>query len=175
MSIERSGVAAFRGRPVTLLGPHLQPGDRAPDFTVVAPDMAPITLGSSAGTVRLIASVPSLDTEVCDLEARRLNEEAADLDGVTVLTVSADLPFAQQRWCGAADAKSILVGSDHRELAFGQAYGVAVKELRLLARAIFVVDSTDTIVHTEYVPEAGRHPNYTEALDAVRKAVTAHH
>ncbi|OLB77576.1 MAG: lipid hydroperoxide peroxidase [Actinobacteria bacterium 13_2_20CM_2_71_6] len=171
--IERTGVTAFRGRPVTLLGPQLRPGDPAPDFTVVGPDMAPATLGSSAGRVRLIASVPSLDTEVCDLEARRFNEEAARLDGVSVLTVSADLPFAQQRWCAASGATAIQVGSDHRDLSFGLAYGVAVKELRLLARAVFVVDAADTVVYVEYVPESGQHPNYTEALRAVRAAVPA--
>jgi thiol peroxidase len=173
--IERTGVTAFRGRPVTLLGPQLRPGDRAPDFTVVAPDMSPLTLASSAGTVRLIASVPSLDTEVCDLEARRFDKEAAALDGVTVVTVSADLPFAQQRGGGAADATALRVGSDHRDLSFGLAYGVAVKELRLLARAVFVVDETDTVVYAEYVPESGQHPNYAEALRAVREAVSVRH
>jgi thioredoxin-dependent peroxiredoxin len=169
-SKERTGVTAFGGRPVTLLGPELKPGDPAPDFTVLAPDFAPITLGSSAGTVRLIASVPSLDTQVCDLEARRFDEEAARLDGVSVLTVSADLPFAQQRWCGAAGADAIRVGSDHRDLSFGEAYGVAVKELRLLARAVFVVDANDTVVYAEYVPESGQHPDYDAALRAVRAA-----
>jgi thiol peroxidase len=173
MTVERTGVTAFRGRPVTLLGPELRPGDRAPEFTVLGTDMKPITLGASAGTVRLIASVPSLDTEVCDLEARRLNEEAAGLPGVTVLTVSADLPFAQQRWCGTSGATDIRVGSDHRDLSFGQAYGVAVKELRLLARAVFVVDAGGTVVHAEYVPESGQHPDYAEALNAVRSAVPA--
>jgi thioredoxin-dependent peroxiredoxin len=172
-STERTGVTAFRGRPVTLIGPQLRTGDRAPDFSIVAPDMSPITLESTAGTVRLIASVPSLDTEVCDLEARRLNEEAARLDGVTVVTVSADLPFAQQRWCGAAGATAIRVGSDHRDLSFGRAYGVAVKELRLLARAVFVVDADDTIVYAEYVPESGQHPNYADGLKAVREAAPA--
>jgi len=160
-------MVTFQGRPVTLVGPELHPGDEAPDFTVVGPDLRPISLSSSAGTVRLIASVPSLDTPVCDVEARRLNTEASKLDGVTVLTVSADLPFAQQRWCGAAEASDVQVASDHRDLSFGQAYGVAVEELRLLARALFVVDRNDRVVYSEYVPEVGQHPHYDEALAAV--------
>jgi thioredoxin-dependent peroxiredoxin len=163
-------MVTFQGRPVTLVGPELHPGDEAPDFTVVGPDLRPISLSSSAGTVRLIASVPSLDTPVCDVEARRLNDEASKLDGVTVLTVSADLPFAQQRWCGAAGAGNIQVASDHRDLSFGQAYGVAVKELRVLARAVFVVDANDRVVYSEYVPEAGEQPDYEAALKAVRSA-----
>ena len=163
-------MVTFQGRPVTLVGPELHAGDEAPDFTVVGPDLRPISLSSSAGTVRLIASVPSLDTPVCDMEARRLNDEASKLDGVTVLTVSADLPFAQQRWCGASDAADIHVASDHRDLSFGQAYGVAVKELRVLARAVFVVDANDRVVYCEYVPEAGEQPNYEAALQAVRSA-----
>jgi thioredoxin-dependent peroxiredoxin len=164
-------MVTFQGRPVTLVGPRLRPGDEAPEFTVVGPDLRPISLSSSAGTVRLIASLPSLDTPVCDVEARRLNEEASKLDGVTVLTVSADLPFAQQRWCGAADAAGIQVASDHRDLSFGQAYGVAVEELRVLARAVFVVDANDRVVYSEYVPEAGEQPDYEAALTAVRSAV----
>jgi thioredoxin-dependent peroxiredoxin len=164
--VERTGVATFRGRPVTLLGTEVRQGDAAPDFTVLASDMSPVTLASFAGTVRVIAAVPSLDTGVCDQQTRRFNEEAAKMDGVNVLTVSADLPFAQARWCGAAGVDRVHTLSDHRDLSFGLAYGVAVKELRLLARAVFVVDAEGTVLHAEYVPEVGQHPDYEAAIAA---------
>ena len=167
---ERTGVATFQGRPVTLLGPQLAPGDPAPDFTVLANDFSPVTLASSGAAVRILSAVPSLDTPVCDQQTRRFNEAAAGLDGVSVLTISADLPFAQRRWCGASGLDGVQTASDHRELSFGQAYGVAVAELRLLSRAVFVVDSADRIVHAQYVPESGRHPDYDAALDAARAA-----
>jgi thioredoxin-dependent peroxiredoxin len=166
----RTGVTTFQGRPVTLLGPEVKVGDKAPDFTVVANDFSPVTLASSRGQVRILSVVPSLDTEVCDQQTRRFNEEAAGLDGVTVLTVSADLPFAQARWCGAAGLDGVRTASDHRDASFGLAYGVLVAELRLLARAVFVVDADDRVVYAEYVPDVGRHPQYEAALDAARGA-----
>lgn len=167
---ERTGVTTFQGRPVTLVGPQLAPGDPAPAFTVLANDFSPVTLDASRGTVRILSAVPSLDTPVCDQQTRRFNEAAAGLDGVSVLTISCDLPFAQRRWCGASGLDGVQTASDHRELSFGQAYGVAVAELRLLARAVFVVDSADRIVHAQYVPEIGRHPDYDAALEAARAA-----
>ena len=169
-TVQRTGVTAFRGRPVTLLGPELSPGDTAPDFTLTANDFSPVTLAGTGRSVRILSVVPSLDTDVCDAQTRRFCAEADSLDGVSVVTVSADLPFAQRRWCGGAGLASVLTLSDHRDLAFGRAYGVAVAELRVLARAVFVLDAADRLVHVEYVPDSGSHPRYEEALDAARAA-----
>lgn len=172
-TVERVGVTTFRGRPVTLLGEEVRVGDWAQDFTVVANDMSPRNLGSFAGAVRLISVVPSLDTGVCDQQTRHFNEEAADLEGVAVLTVSVDLPFAQQRWCAASGVAAVQTLSDYRDLSFGLAYGVAIKELRLLARAVFVVDANDTVVHAEYVPAITEQPDYDAAVSAARAASDA--
>lgn len=156
-------------KPVTLIGNEVKVGDKAPDFTVLANDSSPVTLNDSNGKVRLIASVPSVDTGVCDAEIRRFNEEAAGLgDNVVLYTVSVDLPFAQKRWCGAAGIENVQTLSDHRELSFGEAYGVAIKENRLLARAVFVIDAEGTVQYVEYVPEATNHPNYEAAIEAVK-------
>lgn len=160
----------FKGKPVTLIGPEIKPGDKAPDFTVLANDLTPVTLADTKGQVRLISVVPSLDTGVCDAQTRRFNEEAANLPHVKILTISVDLPFAQKRWCGAAGIENVQTLSDHRDLSFGKAYGVAIKELRLLARAVFVIDSNDTVTYAEYVPESTNHPNYQAAIEAARVA-----
>lgn len=163
---ERQGVITFKGNPLTLLGPDVKVGDKAPDFTVLGNDLSPVTLASSKGKTRLIVSVPSLDTPVCDTEVRRFNEEAAKLPNVEVLVISADLPFAQTRWCGAAGISAVKTASDHRETSFGLSYGVLIKELRLDARAIFVVDANDTIIYKEIVSEVTQEPNYAAALEA---------
>jgi len=160
----------FKGNPITLAGNEIKVGDKAPDFTVLANDLSPVTLQSSAGTVRIISVVPSVDTPVCDQQTRRFNEDAANLDGVTILTVSVDLPFAQSRWCGAAGVDKVQTVSDHRDLSFGKAYGVVIEDLRLLARAVFVIDANDKVVHVEYVPEVTEHPNYEAALEAAKAA-----
>ncbi len=160
----------FKEKPVTLLGNEVKVGEKAPNFTVLANDLSPVTLENSKGSVRLISVVPSLDTGVCDAQTRRFNEAAAQLDNVKILTVSVDLPFAQKRWCGAAGIDKVQTLSDHRDLSFGKAYGLAIQELRLLARAVFVVDSNDTVVYVEYVSEATNHPNYEAAIDAAKKA-----
>lgn len=160
----------FGGNKVTLLGNEVKVGDKAPNFTVLANDLSEVTLDDTKGQVRLIASVPSLDTGVCDAETRRFNEEAAKLDNVKVLTISVDLPFAQKRWCGAAGVKNVQTLSDHRDLSFGEAYGVAIQGKRLLTRAVFVVDSSDTVTYVEYVSEATNHPNYEAALEAAKAA-----
>ncbi|MEU4774225.1 thiol peroxidase [Micromonospora sp. NPDC023644] len=170
VTLERAGVTTFRGRPVTLLGPEVRVGDPAPAFTVLANDFSPVDLASSAGTVRILSVVPSLDTGVCDQQTRRFNEEAAALPGVTVLTISVDLPFAQARWCGAAGLEGVRTASDHRDLSFGLAYGVVIAEFRLLARSVFVVDAQDRVVHVEYVREVGEHPQYEAAIAAARAA-----
>lgn len=160
----------FKGNPITLVGPEVKVGDKAPNFTVLANDLSPVTLEDSKGQVRLISVVPSVDTGVCDAQTRRFNEEAAKLDNVKVLTVSVDLPFAQKRWCAAAGIENVQTVSDHRDLSFGEAYGVVMKELRLLARSVFVVDSNDTVTYVEYVSEGTDHPNYEAAIEAAKAA-----
>lgn len=160
----------FKGNPVTLLGNEVKVGDQAPDFKVLANDLSEVTLDDTKGQVRLITAVPSLDTGVCDAETRRFNEEASQLGNVKILTVSMDLPFAQKRWCGANGIENVQTLSDHRDLSFGEAYGVAIQELRLLTRAVFVVDSSDTVTYVEYVPEATNHPDYEAAIEAAKSA-----
>ncbi|MDG5471069.1 thiol peroxidase [Jeotgalibacillus sp. ET6] len=160
----------FKEKPVTLQGSEVKVGDKAPDFSVLANDLSPVTLQDTKNTVRLFSVVPSLDTGVCDKQTRKFNEEAADLGNVKVLTVSVDLPFAQRRWCGDNGIENVQTVSDHRDLSFGKAYGVAIEEMRLLARAVFVIDSSDEVVYVEYVKEATDHPNYEAAIDAVKRA-----
>lgn len=162
----------FKNSPVTLLGTEVKVGDKAPNFSVLANDLSPVTLDDTAGKVRLISVVPSLDTGVCDQQTRKFNEAAAELgENVVVLTVSVDLPFAQKRWCAAAGIENVQTVSDHRDLSFGQAYGVAIEELRLLARAIFVVDAEGNVTYVEYVSEATNHPDYDAAIAAVKQLV----
>lgn len=160
----------FKGNPVTLLGSEVKVGDQAPNFTVLANDLSEVTLQDSKGSVRLISVVPSIDTGVCDAQTRRFNEEASKLENVKVLTVSVDLPFAQKRWCGANGIENVQTLSDHRDLSFGEAYGVAIQELRLLARAVFVIDSNDKVTYAEYVSEATNHPDYEAAVQAASQA-----
>jgi len=168
--VRRPEAVTFRGTPMTLLGNELKVGDPAPDFTVLAQDLSPITLASTGSGVRVFSVVPSLDTGICDLQTRRFVEEVAKLPGTSLLTVSVDLPFAQKRWCGAAGHPEARTGSDHRDLSFGLAYGVVIEELRLLARSVFVVDADNRIAYAEYVPEVGQHPAYEAALAAARQA-----
>jgi thiol peroxidase len=171
MITERFGAVTSGGNRLTVRGDALEVGDEAPEFSLVANDMSKVTLTDSAGKVRLISVVTSLDTGICDAQTRRFNEEAASLgENVLVLTVSADLPFAQKRWCGGAGIDRVQVLSDHREMSFGDAYGTHVAELRLEQRSIFVVDANDQVTHVQYVPEIGQHPDYESALAAVRNA-----
>lgn len=161
----------FKQNPITLIGKEVKVGDSAPNFTVLANDLSPVTLQDSKGKTRLFSVVPSLDTGTCDAQTRKFNESAAELgDDVVILTVSNDLPFAQKRWCAAAGIDAVQTLSDHRDLSFGEAYGVAIKELRLLTRAVFVVDSNDKVTYVEYVSEATEHPDYEKAIDAVKAA-----
>ena len=160
----------FMGNPVTLLGTEVNVGEKAPDFSVLANDLSPVTLADTKGSVRLISVVPSLDTGVCDTQTRRFNEEATKLENRKVLTVSVDLPFAQKRWCGAAGIENVQTLSDHRDLSFGEAYGLVIQELRLLARAVFVIDSNNTVTYAEYVSEVTDHPNYEAAVAAAKLA-----
>jgi len=159
----------MRGNPLTLVGVELRVGEKAPDFKLVGNDLKPVTLADTAGKVRIVSSVPSLDTPVCDMETRRFNEEAAKLPGVEILTVSMDLPFAQKRWCGAAGVNNLRTLSDYQERAFGPAYGVLIKELQLEARAVFVLDKDNTLRHVEYVKEVAEQPNYDSILAATKK------
>ena len=167
---ERKGIATVRGNPLTLVGKELRVGEPAPDFEVLDNDLKPVKFSSYRGKVVIICSVPSLDTPVCDIETRRFNQEAPNLGpDVVILTVSMDLPFAQKRWCGAAGVENVTTLSDHREAAFGQAYGVLLKELRLLARSIFVVDRDGVVRYVQLVKELGEEPDYEAALDALKK------
>ncbi|MFH1351912.1 MAG: thiol peroxidase [Pseudomonadota bacterium] len=169
---ERTGVITMRGNPLTLLGNELKVGDGAPDVEIFDNNLSPVKLSSFRGKVSVISSVPSLDTPVCDMETRRFNEEAGKLgDDVVILTISMDLPFAQKRWCGAAGVDKVITLSDHRDAAFGRAYGVLIKELRLLARAVFVVDKKGTIQYVQLIREVAEEPDYAAALNAVNKLV----
>lgn len=166
---EKTGIITFKGNPMTLLGPELKVGDTAPDFAVVDNGLAGVSLATYAGKVKIISAVPSLDTPVCDTETRRFNQEAAALPGdVVVLTVSLDLPFAQKRWCGAAGIDKVVTLSDYRERSFGLGYGVLIKELLLLTRAVFVLDASNTIRYIQIVPEVTAEPDYAAAIAAAK-------
>lgn len=169
---ERIGMVTLMGNPVTLLGEGIKVGDTAPDFTVVANDLTPTTFSSFKGKVCVLSSVPSLDTPVCDTSTRRFNEEAAKLgQTVAILTISMDLPFAQARWCGAAGVDAVQTLSDHRDASFGTAYGLLIKDLRLLARAVLVIDRDGKVQYQEIVKEIAEEPDYDAALAVVKKLV----
>ena len=163
----------MRGNPLTLVGPELKPGDAAPDFNLVDGSLKPVTLKDTGNHVRIISVIPSLDTPVCDAQTKRFNEEAAKLQGVDIITVSMDLPFAQKRWCGAFGVDKVKMLSDHKEASFGSNYGTLIKDLRIESRAIFVIDSANKIRHAEYVKEVADFPNYEAALSAARGAGAA--
>ncbi|MHC1699734.1 MAG: thiol peroxidase [Humidesulfovibrio sp.] len=169
--LERPGVVTMRGNPLTLLGPELKVGDKAPDFSLITNDLEPVTLADYKDLALALVSVPSLDTPVCAVETRRFNAEAAKLDAnVRILTISMDLPFAQKRWCGAMGIDKVVTLSDHREASFGLNYGVLIKELRLLARAVFVVDRAGILTHVELVREIADEPYYAGVLGALTRA-----
>lgn len=172
MSQERKGVITFKGNPLTLIGPELKAGDKAPDFQLLKNDLSLINLSASKGKVRLFNVVPSLDTPVCDIQTRRFNDEAVNFPShVQVYTVSCDLPFAQTRWCGAAKVDRLISLSDHRDVSFGQAYGLLIKELRLLARAVVIVNEQDKISYIQIVKEVTNQPNYDEVLAVLKQKV----
>jgi thiol peroxidase len=165
---ERQGVITIHGNPLTLVGDEIKVGAPAPDVELLDNDLNPVKLSAFRGKVLVIASVPSLDTPVCDMETRRFNDEAANLGaGIELVTISMDLPFAQKRWCGAAGVKNLQTLSDHRQADFGMAYGVLIKELRLLARAVFIVDQQGTVQYVQLVKEVTNEPNYEEVLQAL--------
>jgi thiol peroxidase len=165
---ERSGATTMRGNPLTLLGPELKAGDKAPDFDVVNDSLKPVTLDTTGTQVRIFSVVPSLDTPVCDAQTKRFNDEAAKLPQVDIYTVSMDLPFAQKRWCGSFGVDKVKMLSDHKSGSFGEHYGTLIKELRIHSRAIFVVAPDNTLRHVEYVKEVADHPNYDAALAAAK-------
>jgi thiol peroxidase len=167
---ERQGILTIHGNPLTLLGEEIKVGAAAPDAELVDNDLKPVKLSSYRGKTLVVASVPSLDTPVCDIETRRFNDEAAHLGGdIQMLTISMDLPFAQKRWCGAAGVERLTTLSDHREAAFGLGYGVLIKELRLLARAVFIIDREGTLQYMQLVKEVSNEPNYEEVLQTLGK------
>jgi thioredoxin-dependent peroxiredoxin len=171
--MERPGATTMRGKPLTLVGPELKPGDPAPDFHLVDTGLQDVDLEKTGHSVRIFSVVPSLDTPVCDAQTKRFNEEAAKLPNVEMVTVSMDLPFAQKRWCGAYGVDKVKMLSDHREGSFGSHYGTLIKELRIESRAIFVVDGKNVVRHAEYVKEVADHPNYESALGVAKSLAGA--
>jgi thioredoxin-dependent peroxiredoxin len=161
----------LRGNAFRLEGPELRPGDTAPDFEVVDSSLKNFTLEQTGGGVRIFSVIPSLDTPVCDAQTKRFEDEAATLSDVRIFTVSMDLPFAQNRWCGNFGINRISMLSDHRSGSFGEHYGTLIPDLRIESRAIFVVDADNKLRHVEYVKEVGNHPDYDAALAAARAAV----
>jgi len=162
---------SFKGNPLTLAGNEVKVGQAAPDFKVQKSDMSDYTLGSSTGRTRIIATVPSLDTPVCDMETKRFNEEASKLPDVEIVCVSMDLPFAQKRWCAASNVDKVITASDHQEASFGKNYGVLISGGpldRVLARAVFVIGPDNNVKHVEYVSDITQQPNYDAALAAAR-------
>lgn len=167
---EHSAAVSLHGNPLTLMGPVLNVGDTVPDVEVLDNDLNAVKLSAFKGKICVISAVPSLDTPTCDVETRRFNETAGQLgDDVVILTVSTDLPFAQKRWCGAAGVDKVVTLSDHRDTVFGSAFGVLIKELRLLARSIFVVDRNGVIQYIQHVKELSEEPDYDAVIEAVKR------
>jgi len=170
--MERKGEITFLGNPLTLIGTEKKIGEKADNFTVLDKELKEIGLKDFAGKIKLISVTPSLDTPVCDIQARRFNQEAAKLpDGVVIMNISMDLPFAISKFCTTAGIDKVKAYSDHRDASFGNAYGVLIKELRLLARSIFIIDRDDRIRYIELVPELSHQPNYDKALAELRKLI----
>lgn len=170
--MEHAKAVTFLGTPLTLVGKEVKVGDKAPDFKVLDNDLNEKTLADYEGKVKVFSVVPSLDTGVCDAQTRWFNQEATKLsDDVVILTVSMDLPFAQKRWCGAAGVNNVITLSDHRDASFGTNYGLLLKELRLLSRAIVVVDKNDKVTYVEVVPEVSNKVNFDAAVDAIKKVL----
>ena len=172
--MERSGIITMKGKPLTLIGPDIRVGDQAPDFTVIDGNLNIFKLGDFAGQTKIISITPSLDTPVCDLQLRRFNREAASMpQDVVVLNISMDLPFAINRFCSTAGIDRARALSDHRDASFGAAYGVLIKELRLLARSIFIIDKNNFVRYREIVAEQSNHPDYENALKALAEITAA--
>ena len=167
---ERIGMVTMKGNPITLVGDEVNVGQKAPDFVAIDYNLAPVKFSSYRGKICILASVPSLDTPVCATETRKFNEEASRLSpDIVILTISMDLPFAQKRWCGAEGITRVQTLSDHRDASFGTSYGVLIKELRLLARAVFLVDQKGVLQHVQLVKEIASEPNYKDVWHALKK------
>jgi thiol peroxidase len=170
MSNERTGMVTFKGNPLTLTGTEVKVGDVAPDFTVVNNELAPVKLTDYAGKVVILSIAPSLDTPVCDLQAKRFNKMVSEVsEDVVILNISVDLPFALARWCGATGSEQVLTLSDYQERDFGNKYGVLIKELKLLARSVWLVDKDGKVVYNEIVSETIEEPNFEAVLEEVKK------
>jgi thiol peroxidase len=167
--MERPGATTLRGNPMTLVGPELKAGDKAPEFDAVTDTLQAVNLEKTGNGVRIFSVIPSLDTPVCDAQTKRFNEEAAKLPNVEIYSISMDLPFAQKRWCGAFGVDKLKMLSDHKTGSFGEQYGTLIKELRIESRAIFVLDKDNTMKYVEYVKEVADHPNYDAALETARE------
>ncbi|MEW6179726.1 MAG: thiol peroxidase [Chloroflexota bacterium] len=170
---ERNGIITFAGKDVTVIGKDIQVGEIAPEFEVQQQDWSTISaLEATKGKVRIIAAVPSLETSVCDRETKRFNQEAASLSkDIAILVISTDLPYTQKRWCGAAGVDQVMVLSDHMDVDFGKKYGVLIKELRILRRAIFVVDRNNHVTYADYMPTIGAEPDYDAVIEAAKQAL----
>ena len=167
----KSRTVLLKGKPMALAGSEIKAGQKAPDFKLLAIDSTDVELSQSKGKVRLLSVVHSLDTNVCDLQTQRFEQEAANFKDVIIYAISMDLPFAQARYCGAHNIKNLQTLSDHREASFGHAYGVLIEELRLLSRAIFIIDRNGFVRYVEYVPEVTQPPDYDKAIEALKKIV----
>lgn len=166
---KRNDVIKFAGNAMTLVGKEIKVGDTAPDFTALTPELTPLSLSSTKGNVRVISVVPSIDTSVCDMQTRWFNEEAAKIEGLTVLSISVDLPFAIKKYCATKGIENIKTLSDHKTLDFGLKYGFVIEELRLLARGTIVIDRNDIVRHVEYVPNVSDHPDYAKVMTTVKE------
>lgn len=161
-------MTTFKGNEVTLVGTQVKVGEKAPNFTVLANDLTEKSLTDYEG-IKVISVIPSIDTGLCDTQTRKFNEEVSKIEGVTVLTISNDLPFAQRRWCASSGLENVVTLSDHRDLSFGEAFGTLIKEMRLLTRSVFVIDENNVVTYAEYLPEATNPVNFEAALEAAKK------
>jgi thiol peroxidase len=175
VSNERKGIMEIRGQGVTIIGDDVRVGEQVPEFTVMTKDWSWIeALDSQQGKVRIIGSLPSLSTDVCDRETRLFNESAASLSSeISIMMVSMDLPFTLNQWCAAAGIEQVTTLSDHFHAEFGEKYGVLIKELRVFRRAVFVIDAVGKAVYAEYLPALGNEPDYDAVLEAAKNALVS--
>jgi thiol peroxidase len=165
---KRTDVVKFGGNQLTLLGKEVRVGDKAPEFTVLTPDLNPFSLSDTKGKVRVLSAVPSIDTPVCDMQTRWFNQDAGNIEGLVVLSISVDLPFALTRYCAAKEINNVKTLSDHKDLDFGLKYGFLIEELRLLGRGAVVIDKEDVVRYVEYVPNIEEQPNYEKIMEVVK-------
>lgn len=170
---KRTDVVKFGDQPLTLIGPEIKVGDTAPDFTALNNALEPVSLSDYDGKVRIITAFPSIDTPVCSMQTRRFNQEAAELDGVQILTVSADLPFALKRFCAVEGIDKAMTLSDHKDMDFGRKYGFMIEETRLLARGTVIVDQAGVVRYVEYVSELNAEPDFEQAIAVAKKLASS--